>query len=188
MAACRLLLLLLPLAAALGLPCAPLLRLHTHTHLTIPSGMLPTEMAGMFWLRSQIRAVMESAWLAATAAHPPPTEGSQAATSTQHDDDDDKACHTYHHQQQQQSTEQHISLPDCVNGGAAVSSPAAPGFKPDLILANQLAYGQVRDDDDDDAMSRYEAGVYREDCCCHVTSTKARSSSNTNVECVCCLS
>lgn len=47
-------------------------------------GMLPTDMAGMFWLRGQIKEVMESVWAAAEA------------------------------------------------------------FKPDLMLANQLAYGQVR--------------------------------------------
>lgn len=46
-------------------------------------GMLPTDMGGMFWLRGQIREVMESVWAVAEA------------------------------------------------------------FKPDLMLANQLAYGQV---------------------------------------------
>jgi hypothetical protein len=85
-----------------------------------PRGMLPTEMSGMFWLRSQIKQVMDSVWLAATAPTP-------AA-------DDDKATVTVETTTISTSSSSSSDSPSSYHGC----------FKPDLILANQLAYGQVR--------------------------------------------
>jgi hypothetical protein len=77
-------------------------------------GMLPTSLRGMAWLRGQIRELAGSVWDAVSAQGPPTPDGSAPAAL------------------------------DAVasGGGGGVASPAA-GFRPDLIIANQLAYGQA---------------------------------------------
>jgi hypothetical protein len=57
--------------------------------------MLPTNMSDMFWLRGQIKEIMDSVWEAVTTSVSP-------------------------------------------------SDTDTTSYKPDLIIANQLAYGQVR--------------------------------------------
>jgi len=101
------------------------------------SGMLPTEMSGMFWLRSQIKEVMHSVWYAATDDEPPAQPAAQ-----QHTTDLSNAAIT--NSSCSSTTSRSSSSDDQFESVfAARGSNSARRFKPDLILANQLAYGQV---------------------------------------------
>jgi hypothetical protein len=113
-------------------------RHHLHVLCVITCrGMLPTEMSGMFWLRSQIREVVDSVWRAATDAVPPRGNPCQPRSSSS--PNDNLTCHS------SGLIAAAYSSADAAQGSAAAAAlgEASRPFKPDLILANQLAYGQV---------------------------------------------
>jgi hypothetical protein len=98
---------------------------------TCRRGMLPTEMSGMFWLRSQIREVVDSVWRAATDVVPPCSPLPPSSSTG------DGSCGLLA-----------VAYSPVAGGCPAATARQADGtargpFKPEIILANQLAYGQV---------------------------------------------
>eukprot|EP00775_Hariotina_reticulata_P002108 gene2108-2427_t len=115
-------------------------------------GMLPTEFSGMFWLRQQIQETMESVWAAATVPRPAAGEDLlQLATATavapKGLEDATQQFQTKAPLQQVQHTgvasEADAGAFDGPSSDAGGHITTSPLYKPDLIVANQLAYGQV---------------------------------------------
>lgn len=94
----------------------------------------------MFWLRSQIKEVMHSVWCAATDDEPPET---QCCATAQPDSTDGSNPAITIGTSSSSSTTSCSSSHDDQSTFAARSSSCHSRFRPDLILANQLAYGQV---------------------------------------------
>lgn len=116
--------------------------------------MLPTDLSGMLWLRRQIAAIMDSTWAAVTTAPScsanhstgagpgaaaaamvttTPTTSSQLSSRTSASDGN--TCMTAS-----------SGSSGCTPGSTSTHSSmtgSSSGYKPDLIIANQLAYGQV---------------------------------------------
>lgn len=114
--------------------------------------MLPTEFSGMFWLRQQIQETMDSVWAAAT--EPGPAAGQdllQLATATAAApkglEDATQQLHTKALLQQMHNlrcaSEADAGAFDGPSSGPEAHITTSPLYKPDLIVANQLAYGQV---------------------------------------------
>jgi hypothetical protein len=92
-------------------------------------GMLPTSLADMLWLRRQIRATAASVWAAATQ---PSAHAAAAGAAPGHCSEGGGS-----------SGRGPVGGGSCDGDACGGGAPEQGRFRPNLIVANQLAYGQA---------------------------------------------